>query len=375
MEPLERLMREGVANGVAPGIVAAVTDRDTILYQLAAGVRSSASGEEMRPDTVFRIASMTKLVTSLAIMMLVEEGKIELDQPFAAYFPEYRQPGVLESFDAKTGQFTVSPARGPITVRQLLTHTSGYGYWFLDPPLLALMKGVPNLSDSPFLMRAPGERFAYGVSTDVMGQAIEPVSGMPLEAFFAKRIFGPLAMSSTSYRLPGAERLAAVHARGPGGFIEQPNEAAGPSPSGGGGLYSTAADYLALLRVFLRHGDSPGGRLIASRYIEMMTENQIGDLCAARQRTALPSRTCDFLFMDGTQKIGFGVLIEMEGGSAGRSAGSYGWGGIYNTYFWVDPRAGFAAVLLMQTSPFSDPSSIDFYRRFERAVYAARFAA
>lgn len=369
-------MREGVATGVAPGMVAAVTNRGGIVYERAVGVRSSVLRDEMQLDTVFRIASMTKLVTSLAVMMLVEEGKIELDQPFASYFPGYRQPGVLKSFDAKTKHFDVTPPGHPITVRQLLTHTSGYGYWFLHAPLLDLTGRAPELFDLPFLTSAPGERFTYGVSTDVLGQAVEPVSGASLESFFAKRIFGPLAMNSTSYRLPAvAERLAPIHARSADGFVEQPNEVEAPPAHGGGGLYSTAADYLALLRLFMRGGEVSGRQLIDSRYIRMMTENQIGDLRAERQRTALPSRTCDFLFMDGTQKFGFGVMIETEDRPNGRSAGSYGWGGIYNTYFWVDPRAGLGAVLLMQTSPFSDPSSVAFYRRFEASVYASEFSA
>jgi CubicO group peptidase (beta-lactamase class C family) len=367
---LDRLLREGVASGVAPGIVAAIADRSGVVYEGAAGRSSSSERREMRPDAVFRIASMTKPVTSLAILMLVEAGEIDLDRAFADYVPAYRQPEVLQSFDAATGAFTTTPAGRPITIRQLLTHTSGYGYWFMDAPLLALTKGAPELFDPPFLMHPPGTKFSYSVSTDVLGQIVEPVGRMPLEAFFRQRIFDPLGMNDTSYAPPrDPARLTNVHARAGEAFDERANEAMGSPARGGGGLYSTAADYVALLRLFLNEGETGGRRLIGAEQIRAMTRNQIGDLFAERQTTALPARTNDFIFLDGTQKFGFGVTVETRAQPSGRPAGSYGWAGIYNTYFWVDPLAGFGAVLLMQTSPFSDSASIEFYRRFESAVY------
>lgn len=370
-QALDRLLRDGVAAGVAPGIVAAITDRAGIVYAGAAGVRASGRRREMRSDTAFRIASMTKPITSLAVLMLVEAGEIDLDRAFADYVRGFRQPEVLESFDAATRKFTTRPAERPITVRQLLTHTSGYGYWFMDAPLLALTNGAPELFNPPFLMHPPDTRFSYSISTDVLGQIIEPVSGLELEEFFRQRLFDPLGMNDTGYALPSdPARLANVHARVGGRFDEQPNEIVGPPARGGGGLYSTAADYLALLRLLLNEGEAGGCRLIGAEQIRAMTRNQIGDLFAEPQTTALPSRTNDFIFLDGTQKFGFGVMVETRAQASGRPAGSYGWAGIYNTYFWVDPDAGFAAVLLMQTSPFSDPLSIAFYRRFESAVYA-----
>jgi methyl acetate hydrolase len=365
------LLRDGVAAGVAPGIVAAITDCAGIVYAGAAGVRASGRRREMGSDTAFRIASMTKPITSLAVLMLAEAGEIDLERAFADYVPGFRQPEVLESFDAATRKFTTRPAEQPITVRQLLTHTAGYGYWFMDAPLLALTKGAPELFNPPFLMHPPGTKFAYSVSMDVLGQIIEPVSGLELEEFFRQRLFDPLGMNDTGYALPSdPARLANVHARVEGRFDEQPNETVGPPARGGGGLYSTAGDYLAFLRLLLNEGEAGGRRLIGAEQIRAMTRNQIGDLFAEPQTTALPSRTNDFIFLDGTQKFGFGVMVETRAQASGRPAGSYGWAGIYNTYFWVDPDAGFAAVLLMQTSPFSDPLSIEFYRRFESAVYA-----
>lgn len=326
----------------------------------------------MRTDSVFRIASMTKLVTSVAVMMLLEERKLSVDQPFAELLPGYEQPGVLDAFDSRTREYRTLPASSSVTVRQLLTHTSGYGYWFLNGPLRSLKTGAPEKFRPPFLTAEPGRRFAYGISTDVLGQIVEPLSGLPLDRFFAERILEPLGMSDTGYAPPSdARRLASVHARAGAGFDAQPNETAGPSPHGGGGLYSTAEDYLALLRLFLNHGESSGRRLLARESIEAMVRNQIGELAADVQRTVAPDYSNDFIFMDGSQKFGFGVLVETRDQPTGRTAGSYGWGGIRNTYFWVDPSAGIAGVVMMQTSPFADPRCVELYRGIERAVYSS----
>jgi CubicO group peptidase (beta-lactamase class C family) len=342
------------------------------LYARAAGVRTQTAHRKMELDCIFRVASMTKLVTSLAVMMLVEEGRIDLDGAFVDYVPGYRQPEVLESFDANTRSYTTRPADSAITVRQLLTHTSGYGYWFLHAPLLALTSGTPNLLDPPFLMYPPGQRFVYGSSTDVLGQIIAPVTGLTLEAFFAERVFGPLGMVDTGFAIPtDPMRLVARYARRDGGFVEIENETAlTGAPTGGTGLYSTAPDYLQLLRLFLSGGVLDGRRLLAAEGIAAITRNQIGDLKAEPQQRALAERSNDFIFMDGTQRFGLGVLIETRDRAAGRSAGTFSWGGIFNTYFWVDSRADLAVVLLMQTSPFADPRSVGLLESFERGVYS-----
>ena len=365
------MLDDAVGAGVAPGFVAALAAPAGLLYAHAAGARSVAPARPMTLDSVFRIASMTKLVTSLGVMMLVEEGRVDLDAPFAGYLPGFRQPEVLESFDSATRRYATRPADRPVSVRELLTHTSGYGYWFMDAPLLALTDGPPDLLNPPFLMHPPGRKFAYGTSTDVLGQIFEPVSGLPLETFFERRIFGPLGMADTGYAPPRElARLVTVNARSGGGFVERPNERAGATPRGGGGLYSTAPDYLRLLRLLLNGGELDGRRLVGTDLIAAMTRNQIGVLHAERQTAALKTRSNDFIFLDGSQKFGFGVMIETRDRPSGRAAGSYGWGGIHNTYFWVDPRASLAGVLMMQTTPFADRESIAFLEQFERAAYA-----
>jgi methyl acetate hydrolase len=370
---LDQVLRDAVGTGVAPGIVGAVANRRGTLYLHAAGLRTRTPPADIEGDSVFRIASMTKPVTSLAVLMLVEEGKVDLDAPFAEYVPGYRQPEVLASFERATKRYATAPAENRITVRQLLTHTGGYGYWFMDTPLLALTKGAPNLLDPPFLMYPPGRKFSYSTSTDVLGQIFTPVAGMPIETFLERRIFAPLEMRDTGYSLPrDAARLVSVNARIRGAFTEQPNETRGNAPRGGGGLYSTAADYLRFLRLLLNGGELEGRRLLARELIDAMTHNQIGELYAERQVAALGERSNDFVFMDGTQKFGFGVMIETRDQPTGRATGSYSWGGIYNTFFWVDPSADLAGVVLTQTTPFADAAVQGAYERFERAVYDAR---
>lgn len=373
---LDGVLNGAVEAGQVPGVVAAVTDRAGTVYEAAAGLARTSVPRAMTVDGVFRIASMTKVVTSLAVMMLHDEARIALDAPLASCLAAHEQPDVLDSFDAATRAVATRKCAQAVTIRQLLTHTSGYGYWFLDAALRAVAGNRPDPLHPPFLVRPPGEKFGYGVSTDILGQIVEPISGRPLKDFFAERIFGPLDMHTTGFELPAdPDRLVTAHHRVGGTFRERANERAGNPPRGGGGLYSTASDWLKLLRLFLDGGRAGGESLIERATIEAMSVNQIGDLVAERRASIEPGYSNDFLFLDGEQRFGFGFAIETRGRPGGRGAGSYGWGGIWNTYFWVDPRAGLAAVVLMQLSPFADPACIDVCQRFERALYGAIPAA
>jgi CubicO group peptidase (beta-lactamase class C family) len=332
---------------------------------------SADSGTAMPPDAIFRIASMTKLVTAVAVMQLVDEGLVDLELPLAAYLPGYSQPPVLTHFDARSGRYETRPAARDATLRELLSHTGGFGYWFLDEPLRIASGPKPDLFDPPFLMSDPGERFAYSTSSDVVGLLVAPVAGLTLDDWFAQRIFEPLAMADTGFGLPAdASRLTRVHRRTAGGFVTEPTELAGNPVRGGGGLYSTADDYLRLLRCLLNGGELDGVRILSEAAAGEIGRNQIGRLYAPVQRTALPARTNDFIFMDGTQRFGFGVMVESRDQPGRRRAGSFGWGGIVNTYCWVDPAADVAAVLMLQLSPFADAACVDLLRNFETAVYA-----
>jgi CubicO group peptidase (beta-lactamase class C family) len=365
---------DAVAAGRVPGLVAAISDRRGVIYRRAAGLAAAREGERMRLDSVFRIASMTKLVTTVAVLMLHEQGRCSLDDPLAAHLPGWSQPGVLASFDRASGTYALREAASSVTIRQLLTHTSGYGYWFIEPELLRAANGVVDYSDGPFLMHDPGARFTYGLGTDVLGRIVEPLSGLPLGRFVAERIAAPLGMRATGWETPADRtRLTGVHKRAAdGGFAQAPKETAGDAPHGGGGLYSTADDYLALLRLMLNEGVADDGRrLLEPRSVESIGANQIGALVAASPKPVHRARSLDFAFLDGSQNFGFNVMLETRPRPWGRPAGAYGWAGIYNTYYWVDPLAGFGAVLLMQVSPFCDPGCLEAFESFERAAYAS----
>lgn len=372
---LDDALRAAVEAGRVPGAVGAVTDRHGTRYLAAYGAADAVGREPLCADSVFRLASMTKIPTSLAVLQLVDAGLVALDAPLSDYVPGYVQPPVIASFDGASGAYRTRPANHAVTIRQLLTHTSGYGYWFLDAPLLRETGGAAaTLTDPPFLMYEPGERFAYGTSTDVLALLIEPVTGVPLAEYLRDRLFAPLGMDDTGYEPPvDAVRLVKLHRRDGTRFAAAANERHGAAPQGGTGLYGTAEDYLRLLRLLLNGGRAGDRTLVAPRLVAAMTRGQVGSLPVLRQKTVLPARTNDFLFMDGTQTFGFGVLVETRDRPGARRAGSYGWGGIFNTYFWVDPSAGLGAVLMMQMAPFCDPSCIELLDRFERAVYAQAF--
>lgn len=362
-------LEQGVREGLVPGAAAIVTGPQGTLVQAAAGV--AAPAVPMRTDTVFRIASMTKPITTLAVLMLVEEGRLTLDDPLAAHLPGFAQPGVLVAYDETTRQYRVREASRPVLIRDLLSHTSGYGYWFLDRPLLLESEG--QFLSAPFLMHDPGARFSYGIGTDILGLVFEPVTGLPLERFFAERVTGPLGLRDTRFKAPDdPARAAAVLRRDGGGFVPVPGTPQPDAPRGGGGLHSTLADYAALMRFMLNRGvTDTGQRLLDEALLDTMTTNRIGDLFVETPRSAYPPRTLDFSFIDGTQKFGFNLLLETLPRPQGRHAGSYGWAGICNTFFWVDPAARIGAALMMQVSPFCDAGCLQLLRRFERAVYSS----
>jgi methyl acetate hydrolase len=365
---IDALLRAAVADREVPGAVAAVTDLERTVILTAAG--GAADGRAMSTNTVFRVASMTKLVTAVAVMMLVERGRLSLDDPLSRHLPGYRDPPVLRAFDAQSGHYDTEPASRQATLHEFLTHTSGYGYWFLSEPLLAVTGRNASYLNAPFLLHEPGTRFTYGIGTDVLGQLFAPVTGQPIAQFFEEHLFAPLGMRSSGYAPPpDASRLASLQVRGADGFVAASPQPAPDVPRAGGGLLASTEDYLALLRLMLNGGSVSGRALLSAESVARIQANGIGALAAEPPRTSAPDRTCDFIFMDGTQKFGLGVMIESHDRPGGRPAGSYGWGGIYNTWFWVDPVAGIAACLMMQMAPFSAPACVSLLERFERAVY------
>jgi methyl acetate hydrolase len=334
-----------------------------------------ASARPMTADALFRIASMTKAITSTAAMQLVESGRVSLDDPVEKYLPAFARLSVFDAFDGATGAYLLRPATKVLTVRHLMTHTSGLGYAFTSPILRDFKpRAGEQLPVEPLLFE-PGERWLYGTSTDWLGRLVEAVSGQTLEDGFRRRIFDPLEMPDTFYNVPPDKqtRLAAVHRRqGDGSIVKEPNQ---PSPlvsqpTGGGGLASTADDYARFLRMLLNGGELDGVRILSADTAALMSQNHIGALGVPALKTAMPERSDDFTFVaDGRDKWGLGFLITADHVSGKRSAGSLSWGGIYNTYFWVDGSRGIAGVILMQFLPFADKKALAVYDGFERGVY------
>lgn len=354
-----------------PGVVAAVSTKDRVLYEAAFGLASTLPTQPMQLNCVFRIASMTKLVTSVAVMMLVEEGRADLELPLSAYVKGFRQPEVLVEFDAATTTWSTRPATREASLRELLSHTGGYGYWFLHEPLRLASGSDPDLVHPPFLIADPGQQFAYSTSTDVIGLLVAALSGRTLDQFFKERIFDSLGMPDTGYRRPAdRSRLTHIHRRSGNGFRSLPLETEDHPVRAGGGLYSTAGDYSRLLRCLLRGGELDGVRILAPGSVAEISRNQIGDHKALMQRTAMADRSNDFIFMDGSQKFGFGVMIETQRRAGMRAVGSWSWAGITNTFFWVDPERGLASVLLLQLAPFANSASVELLQQFEAAVYS-----
>ena len=358
-----------------PGIVALVVDADRVVYTGAFGRQNVAAGVPMAADSIFRIASMTKPVTSVAVMMLVQEGDIGLDDPVSDYLPAFEDLKVIESFNAADKSYTTRPAATAMTVRHLLTHTSGLGYGFSNPTLAALVGGEPGASVTRFpLLHDPGARWTYGESTRVLGSLVEEVSGQPLDEFMTERIFVPLGMSDTFYTVPApkARRVVTVHRTTPEGLVETPNPAEITAPVyGDGGLHSTAADYARFIQLFLNKGRAPNGvRLLSEASVELMGENHIGAIFVEQQPAALPALTEPFPLGAGRDKFGLG--FEITGPHTdrfARSPGSMAWAGIFNTEFWIDPARGLGGVLLMQYLPFYDAAAIETLQGFEHRVY------
>jgi CubicO group peptidase (beta-lactamase class C family) len=381
---IDEVLKAAVDRGDVPGIVATAATRERPLYQGAFGRRALSDGTTMTADTVFWIASMTKAITSTAAMQLVEAGKLGLDRPIGDVLPELAAPRVLEGFDA-TGEPRLRPANRPITLRHLLTHTAGFCYDIWNPDIGRYMerRGIPgvisceNLALTTPLAFDPGEKWDYGINIDWVGKAVERVSGQRLGDYFAEHLFGPIGMTDTGFDLPAdrRRRLVSMHARGEDGALapipfELPQEP--EFQMGGGGLYGTAADYLAFAGVFLNEGRVKGGAVLKPETVRLMAENAIGSLNVRLLKTAIPVYSNDAEFFPGmVKKWGLGFMISTAQVPGGRSPGSLAWAGLGNTYFWIDPAQGVAGVILMQLIPFADAKAMQVFEGFEKAVYAA----
>ena len=371
---LSRSLSAAVGRGDVPGVVAMVVDPENVLFEGAAGQQDVARRIEMKPGAIFRIASMTKPITTVAVMMLIEAGKLSLDDPVSKYLPRFKDRPVISSFNASTGAYETTPATREITIRHLLTHTSGIGYGWSSPIVSRLVGNDRSKETELPLLHQPGAKWTYGANTRVLGQVVEKISGQPLDVFLRDRILGPLGMKDTGYAVPSGSvaRVVTVHSRMNTGLVEQPNAAVQESPvMGDGGLYSTARDYGTFIQMLLNGGTLRGTRLLSERSVRMMSENQIGSVVVEEQPAADSLRSRPYPLGAGRDKFGFGFQIAIKDPRYAkyRSEGSLSWAGIDNTHFWIDPSRHIGVVWFAQVLPFYDEACIRSLREFEALLY------
>jgi methyl acetate hydrolase len=381
---IDSVLAAAVSGEKIAGLAAAAADSDGVVYESAFGRRNVSLPQRMTTDSVFRIASMTKAITAAAAMQMTEQGKLSLDQPAKEILPFLADTKVLLGFDTNDIPIMRAP-RTQITLRNLLTHTAGFVYdtWNEEMNRYGRITGLPTARTGKLealtapLNFDPGERWEYGINIDIAGRMVEVVSGLDLETYMQRHILQPLGMRDTSYieRPEWDSRLTTVHARQPDGSLEPITQPpAAPTEReffpGGGGLFSTASDYLRFLRALMNGGELDGNRILKPETVALMGQNHMGDLDVRPLPTQIPqmSNPVD-LFPGMSKKWGLSFLINTEPGPAGRSAGSLAWAGLNNTYFWLDPVKKVAGVLMTQTLPFADPTVLQALDSFERAVY------
>jgi methyl acetate hydrolase len=372
---LSKFFSDTVGRGDVPGIVAIVVSPDQVLYHEAFGRMNVAKNVPMAKDTIFRIASMTKAVTSVGVMQLVEQGKLGLDDDVSKYIPSLKSPQVFSTVDEKTGVYETRPAKRPITIRQLLTHTSGIGYSWSDHGLAIAQKktGATNDSELP-LVNEPGAQWTYGASTRVLGDVIEKISGQRIDAYLEAHVTGPLGMRDTTYTVPQAKysRVVTTHQKAGGTLTETQNGATIPATiRGDGGLFSTASDYSRFVQMILNRGQLGGTRILKESTVAEMSKNQTGAVKVRPQPTANPLRSNPYPLGAGEDVwgLGFQIAAPKSANASMRSPGSLSWAGINNTFYWIDPQKQVGAVILMQMLPFYDEAAIRALQGFEERVY------
>lgn len=373
---LDRYLAEQVRSTKIPGLVGLVVDADDVLYEQAFGVRSGSGDESMTPDTIFRIASMTKPIAATVIMMLVEEGKLDLDDPIEKYVPSFAERGVVASHDPQSGTFTRREAASPATIRQLLSHSSGLAYGFASDVIASISSadGAPPGDRLP-LLYDPGTGWSYANGISIVASVAERIEGTGLDTLMRDRLFEPLGMTETSFivRMHDNRRVAAIFSPTSDGSL-----AGAPNPidirsavSGDGGLNSTARDYARFIQLFLNDGVAPNGtRLLSRDSIREMTRHQLAPRTVKLMDEPLPNLARAFPL--GAGRDGFGLGFQVTGpheNTNERSPGSLAWAGIFNTEFWIDRERGIGGVLMMQYLPFYDDAAIKTLVGFEQRVY------
>src|ERR1700681_1859104 len=358
---VDQALRQAVNAQTVPGLVAIAANDKGIVYE-------GAFGPSITADSVFWIASMTKAITGAACMQLVEQGKLQLDQPMGKLLPQLEQPKVLEGFDA-SGAPKLRPAKRAITLRHLLTHTAGFTYSIWSEPMTQFEK----VTGTPFI----GECWVYGINIDWVGKAVEAVSGQSLEVYFKEKIFAPLGMTDTGFLISSSQkpRVAPMFSRQGDGSLKPMDFEMPQRPEffmGGGALFSTPRNYMAFLQMLVHQGTFNGAQILKPETVALMRQNHIGDLNVVTLKTVHPESSTDAnLFPGMTQKWGLSFDINTEPGPAGRSAGSLAWAGLFNTYFWLDPNKRVTGTIMTQLLPFADDQVLKLFAKFESGLYAA----
>lgn len=382
-QQIDDVLQTAVARGDVPGVVGLVAGDGGVRFEGSAGKRAADADDPITPDTMVRIASMTKMITAVAALQLVEAGSLDLDATVDTYRPEFADLEVLVGFDGDTPRLRAPRSRA--TVRQLTTHTAGLAYWFWDADVdrYEQVTGTPNImpgDDAVFtspLVFDPGARFEYGINFDWLGRVIEAVSGQSLDAYFATHITEPLGMRNTTARMSAEQRAnsAPVHVRGDDGTwtVSDIDWAQHPDYWGGGHfLYSTPRDYLTFQRMLLGGGAVDDVRILDKASVDAAFTNQIGELYFPPAiQTAHPELSAD-VSLGPDLKWGYGLLLNEAQQPGMRAAWSGAWAGLFNTHFWVDPSNRLTASLFSQLLPFAEPAAFQLYADFEQAVYASR---
>jgi methyl acetate hydrolase len=381
---IDELLEKAVADRTLPGVIAVAGDRNGTIYEGVFGRLSIAHEEPVLADTMLAIASMTKAITSVAALQLIEQGRLELEQTVASVLPAFGELQVLDGFDGETPRLRAPASQA--TIRQLLTHTSGLGYWFGEPDLLRYheLEGLPDpllarrsALDGVPLVCDPGTRWEYGTSIDWLGQVIEAVSDQDLASYCEQHILAPLGMADTTFKPSDSqrERMMALHARTLDGGLELSPIELPREPeflSGGGGAYSTAGDYLRFMRAILREGELDGERVLRPETVKLMfTDHLAGAPLPEIMRSAIPELTNDVPALPFKQGWGLGLSLLLEDIPGMRRSGTGNWAGLFNCYYWIDPATGFAAALLTQVLPFFDERIIQTLLQFNVALFSA----
>ncbi len=379
---IDKVLQDAVAAGHVPNAVAVAADRNGVIYEGAAGPLAVGGEDPITLDSCFRIMSMTKMVCTVAALQQVERGNLELAAPVDTYCPEFADLPVLEGFDGDTPK--TRPAGSRATVKQLVTHTAGLGYFFWNEELVRweAVTGTPHvLSGSAEAFKAPlladpGTRFNYGINTDWLGKVVEAVSGLSLDVCVKDNITGPLGMNETAFLMNDEQKANSVpvHVPGDDGQWAVIGEILNQQPdwwAGGHGLYSTPRDYVRFQRMLLGNGALEGTKILESDTVDAAFTNQIGDLdFPAEIPTADPAASHAVNLGPG-YKWGYGLLLNTQDVPGMRRAWSGAWAGLCNTYFWVDRTTGITGSIYSQFLPFASLEALGMYVDFEQALYAS----